>query len=96
MADKTTPERHQAIQGPIKGPIEGPIKGIVAWFANNGVAANLIMAIIIVGGLMTLPGIKKEIFPEYSADIVTVTVEYRGAAPEEVEDGVCIRIEEAI
>ena len=92
MADKTTPERHQAIQG----PIQGPIKGIVAWFANNGVAANLIMSIIIVGGLMTLPGIKKEIFPEYSADIVTVTVEYRGAAPEEVEDGVCIRIEEAI
>ena len=84
MADRTTPERSR------------PLRGIVAWFVNNGVAANLLMAIIVVGGLMMLPGIKKEIFPEYSADIVTVSVEYRGAAPEEVEDGVCIRVEEAI
>ena len=39
---------------------------------------------------------KREVFPEFSLDIVTVTVPYLGAAPEEVEEGVCVRVEEAI
>ena len=71
-------------------------KGIISWFAHNGVAANLVMIVIIIGGLMTISGIKKEIFPEYAVDVVSVSVAYRGAAPEEVEEGVCVRIEEAI
>ena len=71
-------------------------KGVISWFAQNGVAANLVMIVIIVGGLMTISGIKKEIFPEYAVDMVRVSVSYRGAAPEEVEEGVCVRIEEAI
>ena len=48
------------------------------------------------GGLFTGLTLKKEIFPEFSLDMITVQVSYRGAAPEEVEEGVCIRIEEAI
>jgi len=71
-------------------------KGVVSWFAQNGVAANLVMLVIVVGGLMTISGIKKEIFPEYTVDMVRISVSYRGAAPEEVEEGVCVRIEEAI
>ncbi len=71
-------------------------KGIVPWFARNGVAANLLMIIIIVSGALTIPFLKKEIFPEYAVDIVTVQVRYLGAAPEEVEEGVCVRVEEAI
>ena len=71
-------------------------KGIVSWFAQNGVAANLLMIIIIVSGALTIPFLKKEIFPEYAVDIVTVQVRYLGAAPEEVEEGVCVRVEEAI
>ena len=71
-------------------------KGVISWFAQNGVAANLVMIVIIIGGLMTISGIKKEIFPEYAVDVVSVSVAYRGAAPEEVEEGVCVRIEEAI
>ncbi len=71
-------------------------KGVISWFAQNGVAANLVMIVIIIGGLMTISGIKKEIFPEYAVDMVNISVSYRGAAPEEVEEGVCVRIEEAI
>ena len=71
-------------------------KGVISWFAQNGVAANLVMIVIIIGGLMTIPGIKKEIFPEFATDMVRISVAYRGAAPEEVEEGVCVRIEEAI
>ena len=72
------------------------MKGVIAWFADNGVAANLIMILIIVGGGVTLWGIKQEVFPEFSADVISVRVLYPGAAPEEVEEGVVVRIEEAI
>ena len=69
---------------------------IIAWFAGNGVAANLLMWIIVAGGISTLFGIKQEVFPEFASGIVTVRVPYPGAAPEEVEEGVVIRVEEKI
>ncbi|MDE3001509.1 MAG: efflux RND transporter permease subunit [Gemmatimonadota bacterium] len=68
----------------------------IAWFAENSVAANLLMVVILASGLITIGGIELEIFPEFSADVVSVSVVYRGAAPEEVEEGVCVRIEEAV
>ena len=72
------------------------MKGAIAWFASNGVAANLLMLLILAGGLITLPQIREEVFPEFSTDLLNVTVLYPGAAPEEVEEAVCVRIEEAI
>lgn len=72
------------------------MRGPIAWFARNGVAANLLVLVIIVGGALTIGSIRKEVFPEFASDVVTVTVAYRGAAPEEVEEGVCVKIEEAI
>jgi multidrug efflux pump subunit AcrB len=70
--------------------------GVIAWFARNGVAANLLLLVVVVGGLLSLGRIRKEIFPEFSSDMITVSVAYRGASPEEVEEAVCIRIEEAL
>ena len=76
---------------------EGPeLKGVLAWFANNSVAANLVMLIILVGGVVTSFNIRQEVFPEFSPDLITVTVPYLGAAPEEAEAGVCTRIEEQV
>ena len=72
------------------------MKGIIAWFAHNHVAANLLMFLMIVGGLFAMPSIQQKSFPDIDVDVVTVSVPYLGAAPEEVEEGVCIRIEEAI
>ena len=69
---------------------------VLAWFARNNVAANLLMMTIIVGGLLMIPVIKVEIFPEFETDIIIVTVPYLGAAPAEVEEAVCVRVEEAI
>ena len=69
---------------------------VIAWFANNTVAANLLMAVTLIAGAMSLFSVKQEVFPEFALDLVTVSVEYRGAAPEEVEEAVCVRIEEAI
>lgn len=69
---------------------------MIAWFTRNGVAANLLMALMVVGGVASLVNLKRELFPQFSLDMVTVSVPYLGAAPEEVEEAVIIRIEEAI
>ena len=71
-------------------------RGPIAWFARNGVAANLIIFVIAVAGILTIPTIKKEVFPEFSSDTISISMVYRGAAPEEVEEAVIVRLEEAI
>ncbi len=71
--------------------------GLIAWFARNGVAANLLMVSIVVAGVFALStNIPTEVFPEFELDRVTVSVPYRGSTPAEVEESVVIRIEEAI
>ncbi|NIW25170.1 MAG: hypothetical protein GWN29_11715, partial [Gammaproteobacteria bacterium] len=72
------------------------MRRIITWFVGNPVAANLLMMILIVGGLISLSQLRQEEFPPIDLGIVSVTVPYLGAAPEEVERGVCIRIEEAL
>ena len=72
------------------------MKPLIEWFGHNPVAANLLMWILIVGGLLALPRIHQEEFPDIEIDAVRITVPYLGAAPAEVESGVCIRVEEAI
>ena len=68
----------------------------IAWFAENHVAANLLMALIVLAGATSLYAIPQKAFPDVEIDIITVAVPYLGAAPEEVEQGVCIRIEEQL
>ncbi len=69
---------------------------ILEWFAANPVTANLTLILVIAGGLLSIISIKQEVFPEISSDIIIVSVIYKGAAPQEIEEGVCIRIEEEI
>jgi multidrug efflux pump subunit AcrB len=68
----------------------------IAWFAENPVAANLLAAMIIAGGLTAVFQLPQKTFPDINVEMIRITVEYLGAAPEEVEEGVCIRIEEEI
>ena len=70
--------------------------GPLAWFANNHVAANLLMLFLLIAGVLSLRTIKLEIFPEMDTEMITVQVPYLGASPEEVEEGVCMRVEEAV
>ena len=72
------------------------VNGFLAWFARNHVAANLLMLLVVAGGLLSLKTTKIEMFPDMSIDMITVTVPYLGASPAEVEEGVCLRVEEAI
>jgi multidrug efflux pump subunit AcrB len=71
-------------------------KGPIRWFAENRVAANLMMMMILVSGLVTTLTTKQEVFPEISLDLIIVRANYLGASPAEVESAVCIRFEEAI
>ena len=69
---------------------------MIRWFTQNGVAANLLAAIVIVAGLFTASSIKLELFPELELDMIQVRVPYPGAAPEEVESGIVELIEDRI
>ncbi|HEX7705486.1 MAG TPA: efflux RND transporter permease subunit [Thermoanaerobaculia bacterium] len=72
------------------------MNGLIAWFARNGVAANFLMLIVVVAGLVTLTNIRQEVFPEAASDIVSITIFYPGASPEEVEQSLVSRVEERI
>ena len=69
-------------------------KGLIAWFARNPVAANLIMVFILIGGLLTALTIRKQAFPQFESNWVSIQAVYPGAAPQEVEEGITIKIEE--
>ncbi len=71
--------------------------GMIAWFARNAVAANLLMVVILVlGAWSAAKKIPLEVFPTFESDFVTVVLSYRGASPTEIEEAVVIRVEEAI
>jgi len=70
---------------------------MIAWFAKNHVAANLLLLSIVLAGLFSLTTrIPLEVFPSFAADTISVSVSLRGSTPEDVEKGVAIRIEEAV
>lgn len=70
----------------------GPIK----WMASHPVAANIAMIIMLLGGLFFLSNSKKEVFPEFDFDAVIIKMNYLGASPEEVEQGIILSIEKAV
>ena len=70
--------------------------GIIAWFTRNSVAANLLMVFIIIAGFISFQGLNKKMFPEFNPNSVQVVVLYPGASPEEVEQSVVLKVEEAI
>ena len=72
------------------------MKPFARWSVQNRVAVNLVMVFILVAGLMTVLGMRREMFPQFALDMINVSVTYPGASPEEVEEGVCIKIEEKI
>ncbi|QDG52212.1 efflux RND transporter permease subunit [Persicimonas caeni] len=74
----------------------GEQRGPIAWMAKNPIAANLLMFLLLFGGLWTTTFIQKEVEPRYQLDVVEVSVTYPGAAPAEVETGILLPIEEAV
>ncbi len=67
--------------------------GLIAWFARNHVAANLLMLTVVVVGIVVARNIRQEIYPLYQIDTVEVSMQYRGASPDEVEQSIILPIE---
>ena len=74
----------------------GAWRGPIAWMALNSIAANLLMFLLLGGGLWSAYAIQKEVFPQFQLDIVEIRVGYPGAAPSEVEQGILNPIEGAV
>jgi len=77
-------------------PEQSRKSGPIAWMVQNRVSPNLLMLVLIFGGLFMSTQIKQEVFPEFEQDSVTITVPFPGASPEEVERGTILAIEEAV
>ena len=69
---------------------------LIAWFATNHIAANLLLILIVLAGLSAVLTMPQKSFPDIDVPIISVSIPYLGAAPEEVEQGVCIRVEEEL
>ena len=72
------------------------MRSVIAWFAENHVAANLLMIFLLLAGTITGLTMKVEVFPETDLDIIRIQTEYPGASPSEVEEALLRRIEENV
>ena len=72
------------------------MRGVIAWWANNPVAANLLMVGILLSGFLGFTAMEREAFPIFKVNSVEIQVPWPGAAPQEVEEQVLFRIEEAL
>ncbi len=71
-------------------------EGAIGYMARNSIATNLLMLVLLGGGIFTMFKIQKEVFPEFQLDFVEVSVAYPGASPAEVEQGILQPVEEAV
>jgi HAE1 family hydrophobic/amphiphilic exporter-1 len=71
------------------------MRSIVSWCVRNMPAMNTLVIAILLVGAMAFASMRREVFPEFDLEIVLVTVPYPGATPEEVEEGICQKVEEA-
>ena len=72
------------------------MRGIVRWAIEHKPAMNMVMTVILLLGGFSMWKMRREAFPKFELEILLITVAYPGASPDEVENGVCARIEEAI
>lgn len=69
---------------------------MIRYFVRHPTAANLLMLALILFGLSALPQLKRETFPEFAPPYILATIAYPGASPKQVEQHVCLLMEEAV
>ncbi|MCJ7809574.1 MAG: efflux RND transporter permease subunit, partial [Desulfobulbaceae bacterium] len=72
------------------------MKSIARWSVEHRVTVNILMVFIIIVGVMSLTRMKREVFPYFTLGLVSVQVLYPGASPEEIEEGIVLKIEEKV
>jgi multidrug efflux pump subunit AcrB len=70
--------------------------GLIAYFANNSVAANLMMVFIIIMGIVSYFTIQRQMFPNIEINYINIYANYPGASPQEIEESILIKVEEAV
>ena len=71
------------------------MRSIIGWTVRNMPAMNTLVIAILLVGALAFASMRREVFPEFDLEIVLVTVPYPGATPDEVEEGICQKVEEA-
>jgi len=69
---------------------------IISWFTANPVVANILMLCVLAAGAYTAFTVRKEAFPSFDAERVTISIPVRGGNPEDVERGITVKVEEAL
>jgi len=77
-------------------PKSSTSSGIIAWFAANSVAANLMMLVVLILGIYTMLGLRVEGFPSLDPTTISIDVTYNSGSPRQAEEGIAIKIEEAL
>lgn len=72
------------------------MNGVVRWAVKHMAGINFLVVAILIGGLASFFGMRRETFPEFQLEVILVTVPYPGATPDEVESGICQKIEESV
>jgi len=72
------------------------MKKIVSIFVKYPFYANIIIFVMIVGGVISFTNMKRSFFPDVKEKIISISVAYPGASPKEMEEGITVRIEESI
>ena len=73
-----------------------PQRDFIGLFAQHKVAANLLMFILVIAGLLSLTRLNTQFFPTFALDLITVRVEWRSASAEDVEDSITSRLEQEL
>ena len=72
------------------------MKSVVKWAIEHTPTMNTIMVVILLVGVFSGWMLRREEFPQFDLELILVSVPYPGASPEEVETGICQKIEESI
>ena len=72
------------------------MSSVIRWAVKNMAGVNFLVFAVIIGGLFSFFGMRRETFPEFQLEVILVSVPYPGATPDEVESGICQKIEEAV
>ncbi|MEK6248234.1 MAG: efflux RND transporter permease subunit, partial [Planctomycetales bacterium] len=72
------------------------MRGVVRWAIKNSPAMNMLLIAVLLAGVFSFSVMRREVFPQFDLEIVLVSVPYPGASPEEVEEGICQKIEESV
>ncbi|MEP1229791.1 MAG: efflux RND transporter permease subunit, partial [Litorimonas sp.] len=72
------------------------MKALIAWFVKNPIAANVIMAIMLCGGILGYKGLEREFIPQTTFNGVTISMTWPGASPRDIAEQLVSRAEESV